>query len=139
MLLDMDFPERLATHPVHFAIKRCRELLDCATRVWRAINASGRGITFLTGHLGAWELLSFTHSALEQPISFLVFPIDNPRVEEYVELIRTGDDKQDIEVNTALLTSAIERMVRKYPDQWLWIHKRWKTRPAGEPDLYSDL
>jgi Kdo2-lipid IVA lauroyltransferase/acyltransferase len=31
----------------------------------------------------------------------------------------------------------MERMVRLYPDQWLWIHRRWKTRPPGEPGLYD--
>ena len=188
-----------------------------------------RGVIFLTGHLGAWELLSFGWSALEYPINFLVRPIDNPRIEGLiegirtrfgnraidkksaarhalrvlreggtlgiladlntqpnegvfvpffnhlacttagvatlalrtnavviptcaiwdekrrlyffhgdppVELVRTGDDRRDIEVNTALFTAAIERMVRLYPDQWLWIHKRWRTRPPGEKDLY---
>ncbi|HYK59598.1 MAG TPA: lipid A biosynthesis acyltransferase, partial [Bryobacteraceae bacterium] len=29
-----------------------------------------------------------------------------------------------------------ESVIREYPDQWLWIHRRWKTRPAGEPALY---
>ncbi|HEX5707483.1 MAG TPA: lysophospholipid acyltransferase family protein [Pyrinomonadaceae bacterium] len=190
----------------------------------------GRGVIFLTAHLGAWELLCFAHSALYNPISFLVRPIDNPRVEELIEglrtrfgnqpidkkaaalaamrmlkkggtlgvladlnahpregvfvpffnhlacttagvatlalrtdatvipccapwdeerrrfvfrggpvleLVRTGDHERDVEINTARFTAAIERQVRAYPDQWLWIHKRWKTRPSGEPDLYA--
>lgn len=188
-----------------------------------------RGIIFLTGHIGAWEMLSFGWSALEYPISFLVRPIDNPRVEELIEsirtrfgnqaidkksaarqalrvlrqggtlgilsdlnshphegvfvpffgklacttagvatlalktdavviptcavwnkerkryffhgdppieLVRTGDHERDVELNTARFAEAIERMVRLYPEQWLWVHKRWKTRPAGEPELY---
>ncbi len=196
----------------------------------REAEKNQRGVIFLTGHLGAWELLSFGWSALEYPISFLVRPIDNPLIEQMiekvrtrfgnraidkktaarqalrvlreggtlgvlsdlntqphegvfvpffgrlacttagiatlalktdaiviptvavwdkkrqryffhgdppVELMRTGDHKQDIEINTARFAAAIERLVRLYPDQWLWVHKRWKTRPPGEPDLYS--
>jgi KDO2-lipid IV(A) lauroyltransferase len=190
----------------------------------------GRGVIFLTSHIGAWELLCFAHSVFYEPISFLVRPIDNPRVDALVErirtrfgnqpidkkaaartalrllkqggtlgvladlntqeregvfvpffghlacttagvatlalrtdatvipvcapwderrkkfvfrggpvieLVRTGDDKRDIEINTANFTAAIERHVRAFPDQWLWIHKRWKTRPPGEPDIYT--
>jgi KDO2-lipid IV(A) lauroyltransferase len=192
--------------------------------------ARGRGVIFLTCHLGAWEILSFAHSALYNPISFMVRRLDNPRVEELidgvrtrfgnksidkkmaarsalkllrdggtlgiladlntqphegvfvpffnhlacttsgiavlalrtdaavipvvapwheergryvfhgspiVELVRTGDHERDVELNTALFTAAIEEQIRKYPDQWLWIHKRWKTRPDGEQDLYG--
>lgn len=192
--------------------------------------ARGKGVIFLTSHLGGWEILSFAHSALYEPLSFLVRPIDNPRIEELVEsyrtrfgnqpidkkaavrtalrvlreggtlgiladlntqqqegvfvpffghlacatagvaalalrtdaavipvcapwheerqrfvfhgdppmeVIRTGDYQQDIEINTARYTAAIERHVRAFPEQWLWIHKRWNTRPPGQPDLYA--
>lgn len=183
----------------------------------REVEKSKRGIIFLTGHLGCWELHSFGWSALEYPLSFLVRPLDNPRIEEMiesirtkfgnraidkqsaarqslrvlreggtlgilsdlntqtregvfvpffgklacttagiatlalktdavviptcavwnkekrryffhgdppVELVRTGDHEKDIELNTARFAAAVERMVRLYPDQWLWIHKR---------------
>jgi len=196
----------------------------------REAEKNKRGVIFLTGHLGVWELHSFGWSALEYPLSFLVRPLDNPRIEEMieavrtrfgnraidkqsaarqslrvlrvgitlgilsdlntqtregvfvpffgklacttagiatlalktdavviptcavwnkerkryffhgdppVELVRTGDHNKDIEVNTARFAAAVERMVRLYPDQWLWIHKRWKTRPEGEADLYE--
>lgn len=196
----------------------------------REAEKNKRGVIFLTAHLGVWELLSFGWSALEYPLSFLARPLDNERIEEMiehvrtrlgnrtidkknaarqalrvlrqggylgiladqntqpfegvfvpffgklacttagaatlalktdavvvplcavwnkkrkrylfhfdptVELVRTGDQSKDIEVNTARCTAAIENMIRLYPDQWLWIHKRWKTRPPGEPDIYQ--
>ena len=196
----------------------------------REAEKNGRGVIFLTGHVGSWELLSFGWSALEYPISFLVRPIDNPRVEEMiekirtrfgnraidkknaarqamrvlreggtlgilsdlnshphegvfvpffgklacttagiatlalktdavviptcavwdkqkqryffhgdppVELVRTGDHRKDVELNTARFAAAMERIIRLYPEQWLWIHKRWKTRPPGEPEFYD--
>jgi Kdo2-lipid IVA lauroyltransferase/acyltransferase len=52
-------------------------------------------------------------------------------------LIESGDDEQDMIENTARFTAAIEGYVRQYPEQWLWVHRRWKTRPEGEPSLYK--
>jgi len=54
-----------------------------------------------------------------------------------IPLIRTGDFKEEVMLNTARFTKVIEECARRYPDQWLWVHKRWHTRPVGEPDLYS--
>ncbi|HEY2846473.1 MAG TPA: lysophospholipid acyltransferase family protein [Pyrinomonadaceae bacterium] len=48
----------------------------------------------------------------------------------------TGELKQNVIDTTAAYTAEIEKLIRQYPDQWMWIHKRWKTRPPGEPDLY---
>jgi len=53
-----------------------------------------------------------------------------------VELIRTGDLEADITTNTQKFTSIIEGYVRRYPEQWLWVHRRWKTRPPGAAPLY---
>lgn len=53
-----------------------------------------------------------------------------------IELVRTGDDEADAITNTAVFNRIFEDYVRKYPDQWLWVHRRWKTRPAGSPPLY---
>ncbi|HVB86960.1 MAG TPA: lysophospholipid acyltransferase family protein [Candidatus Dormibacteraeota bacterium] len=53
-----------------------------------------------------------------------------------VELTRTGDEERDVVDNTARFTKVIECFVRAHPDQWLWVHKRWKTRPAGEKPIY---
>lgn len=197
----------------------------------RELRATGRGIIFLTLHLGAWEVLSFAHSALYNPLHFMVRRIDNLKVEELVEARRTrfgnvpvdksasvraalrvlsnggtlgiladlnahpkegvfvpffghlacttagvamlalrtnalvlpvcapydaatgryafryqpameplrsgGDRDADVRLNTERYASALEHFIRAYPEQWLWIHKRWRTRPAGEPDIYA--
>jgi len=58
------------------------------------------------------------------------------RFDPAVNLIRTGDDEADIVASTQLFTKIIEDYVRRYPDQWLWVHRRWKTRPEGQPALY---
>ena len=58
------------------------------------------------------------------------------RFEPAVELARTGDEDADVIENTARFTRVIEDFVRAHPDQWLWVHRRWKTRPPGEKPLY---
>ncbi len=191
--------------------------------------ARGKGVLFLTGHLGAWELSAFAHSLQGHPLWIVMRPLDNPylnrlvdhyrtmhgnrtvgkddfvrgllaamrageavgilmdtnmtppqgvfvnffgipactasglarialrtdaavvpgftvwdekarkyvlRFDPAVELIRTGDDQADFVANTARFTSVIEEHVRRYPDQWLWVHRRWKTRPEGEKPRY---
>jgi len=51
-------------------------------------------------------------------------------------VVTTGDAEQDALANTAAFTAKIEEYVRQYPEQWLWMHRRWKTRPAGEEGIY---
>jgi KDO2-lipid IV(A) lauroyltransferase len=53
------------------------------------------------------------------------------RFGEEIPLVVTGDDDADAIANTARLTAEIEHFVRRYPEQWLWVHRRWKTRPDG--------
>ena len=53
-----------------------------------------------------------------------------------IQIPHTANPAEDILAATQLCTQAIESWIRRYPDQWLWIHRRWKTRPAGEPGLY---
>lgn len=191
--------------------------------------AKGRGVLFLTGHLGAWELSAFAHSINGHPHNILVRRIDNPFIERLVdryrtlhgnrtidknnasrmilsalrrgeavgilidlntvrnlgvfcdffgiqacctpglatlalrtgaavlpsfitwdgqrqihtihfgkalEIVNTGNLKEDILTNTARFHKVVEEYVRRYPEQWLWVHKRWKTRPEGEAELY---
>lgn len=191
--------------------------------------AKGKGVLFVTAHLGAWEVGSFAHSIYGNPMQEVVRPLDNPYLDRFVEkyrtlhgnrtfakqefarglisamrngetvgvlmdtnmtppqgvfvdffgvpactasgiarvalkteaavvpaftiwdpvlrkyrvhfepeiqLVRTADTEADVIANTAKFTRCIEEFVRKYPDQWLWVHKRWKTRPEGGPPLY---
>jgi len=58
------------------------------------------------------------------------------RFEPAMETLRTGSEEADILANTAAYTKIIEDYARRYPEQWLWVHRRWKTRPPGEKPLY---
>ena len=58
------------------------------------------------------------------------------RIQEPVSIEDSGNEEQDVLRLTAKLSLVVEEYVRRYPDQWLWIHKRWKTRPPGEASLY---
>jgi Kdo2-lipid IVA lauroyltransferase/acyltransferase len=58
------------------------------------------------------------------------------RFDPALELVRTGDLEADIVANTQKFTTVIEGYVRRYPEQWLWVHRRWKTRPPGGKPLY---
>ena len=58
------------------------------------------------------------------------------RFGEELPVVTTGDAEQDALTNTAAFTAVIESYIRQYPEQWLWMHRRWKTRPAGEKGIY---
>ncbi|HLI35169.1 MAG TPA: lysophospholipid acyltransferase family protein [Terriglobia bacterium] len=55
---------------------------------------------------------------------------------EAVEWLRDDDPEKEITLNTAHFTKLLEQYIRRYPEQWLWMHRRWKTRPPGEPPVY---
>ena len=57
-------------------------------------------------------------------------------LETPIEYEKTANSEADIKNLTQAVTNVVERYVRKYPEQWLWIHKRWNTRPKGEKALY---
>lgn len=216
------FPKYSRENVNHVAVYEGFENFDAANR-------RGKGVLFLTAHLGAWEVGSFAHSVYGHPLRIVVRPLDNPLVNGMVEhyrtlhgnstfgkdefargliaamragetvgllmdqnmtppqgvfvpffgvqactasgiarvalhtdaavvpaftiwdphigkyrvhfdppltLVRTDSVEADVVANTAMFTNVLEQYVRKYPDQWLWVHRRWKTRPAGEQALY---
>jgi Kdo2-lipid IVA lauroyltransferase/acyltransferase len=192
----------------------------------------GKGVVYLTGHIGAWELSSYAHALYGFPLHYMARPLDNKplddlvnayrgmsgnkpiykneaarrmlrvlkdagtvgiladqntmpgegafvdffgvpactttgiarvalhtdaavvpgyafwdenlrkyrlRFEPPVSLVRTGDTEKDVLENTQRFTKVIEDIVRRHPDQWVWVHARWKNRPKGEAPLYPFL
>jgi Kdo2-lipid IVA lauroyltransferase/acyltransferase len=192
----------------------------------------GRGVLFLTAHMGAWELSSYAHALYGYPLHYMARPLDNRRLDALVNryrglsgnapiyknesaramlkilkdagtigiladqntmpqegvfvdffgapacttagiarvalhtgaavvpgyavwddrlrkyrlrfepplaLIRSGDLEHDILENTQRFAKVTEEIIRRYPEQWVWIHARWKTRPRGEAQLYDFL
>lgn len=190
----------------------------------------GRGVLFLTAHVGAWELSSYAHALYGFPLHYMARPLDNKRLDALVnryrglagnrpifknesaramlkilkeagtigiladqntlpqegafvdffgtpactttgiarvalhtgaavvpgyavwdaelgkyrlrfeppmELVCTGDTERDVLENTRRFAKVTEEIIRKYPEQWVWAHARWKTRPKGEPPLYD--
>lgn len=57
-------------------------------------------------------------------------------VETPVSFERTDDEEENVRRLTIAITERVENQIRRYPGQWLWVHKRWKTRPPGEPGIY---
>jgi KDO2-lipid IV(A) lauroyltransferase len=53
-----------------------------------------------------------------------------------LEFAHGGDAEADVLAATAKCNQVLEAWIRRYPDQWLWIHRRWKTRPPGEASFY---
>jgi len=49
-------------------------------------------------------------------------------IQEPLQLVETGDVKKDVETNTQLLHHTLESMIRQYPDQWFWVHRRWERK-----------
>ena len=50
-------------------------------------------------------------------------------IDKEIPLISTGNRRRDMEENTRLFHTVIEKYIKKYPTQWVWMHNRWKTTP----------
>lgn len=86
---------------------------------------AGTGFAKIAAHSGAAVIPGFALWSQNEGRYVLRF---------YPPLEMTGDAARD----TQALQSKLEEVIRAWPDQWLWIHRRWKTRPPGEPSLYEN-
>jgi KDO2-lipid IV(A) lauroyltransferase len=84
---------------------------------------AGTGFAKLAAHSGASVIPGFALWSEEERRYVLRF---------YPPVEMTGHAERD----TQAVQSKLEEAIRQHPDQWLWIHRRWKTRPAGESELY---
>ncbi len=218
------------SHFDEFTPDKVREIVEVIGKEhFDKAHATGRGILFFTGHFGSWEVFNLLPPAFGYGMNILVRRIDNPRVEDFVDKMRTrlgsvtldkrqagrkmyrllesgellgiladlnvqerdsvfvdffgipastttsiarlamktnavvlpafavwseekqkyvvhieppieyateGDYEENIKNLTQEITTMVEKYVRAFPEQWLWIHKRWNTRPKGEKGLY---
>jgi Kdo2-lipid IVA lauroyltransferase/acyltransferase len=106
-------------------------LIDQDTKVKsRFVNFLGRpcatpiGATLMALKTGAMIVPMFTHLRDDYKLEINCYP--------EIELTVTGDEETDLVVNTQKLNDVIEREIRKYPEQWVWMHERWKTKPGEE-------
>jgi len=190
---------------------------------FKRAQSKGKGVLVATAHFGNWELSAFAHALMTAPMHIVVRPLDNRRIDAFVEKRRalsgnhivekkdaareilralkrneavgilidqnttldegvfidffgvkacTGfafaklthhsgaavvpgyalwseDDRRyvlhfdpeiemtgDVQKDTQRIHAHLESVIRRNPDQYLWIHRRWKTRPPGEAALY---
>ncbi|MBS0013410.1 MAG: lysophospholipid acyltransferase family protein [Desulfobacterales bacterium] len=103
-------------------------LLDQNARVKDGVFVDFFGIPACTGK--GMALLARKTGAPVVPV-FLVRENGHYRVECHPALpkIQTRDKTKDIEAATGLYNKVIEDMIRRYPEQWFWVHQRWKTKP----------
>ncbi|MBM3812536.1 MAG: lysophospholipid acyltransferase family protein [Acidimicrobiia bacterium] len=83
----------------------------------------GTGFAKIAGHSGAAIIPGFALWSDEEGRYILKF---------HEPLLSSGNVEED----TRRIHAQLESVIRGYPEQWLWMHRRWKTRPSGEPQIY---
>ncbi len=80
------------------------------------------GVTVLALKTGAAVVPTYIHLGKDWKQHMVILP--------EVQLTVTGNEEADIHQNTQMLTNLTESIIRKHPEQWVWMHERWKTRPG---------
>jgi Kdo2-lipid IVA lauroyltransferase/acyltransferase len=106
-------------------------LIDQDTKVKsRFVNFFGRpaatpvGATILAMKTGAAIVPTYVHLGSDWKQHMHILP--------EIPLTITGDDEEDMVYNTQLLSNFTEGVIRQHPEQWVWMHERWKTQPGQE-------
>ena len=86
--------------------------------------ATATGPAFMALHTGAALLPAFIHRAPNNKHVVRIFPP--------IEFTPAGDNEADIRELTARINKSLEIVIREHPEQWFWLHNRWKTRPPAE-------
>lgn len=127
--------------PLHHALDAVMEALDRGDLVGLLVDQnSGHNKGVFVNFFGRKACSSKGLARLALSTGAPVVPVfifrENDRyvmeAQPELPLVFTGDENADVRVNTQNYQMAIEKMVRRYPDQWFWIHKRWKTRPLNQ-------
>ncbi len=85
---------------------------------------TNRGLALLAIRYGATVLPAFNIRQKDGRYKIMFDPV--------VELVRTGDFTRDVVENTRKFNEIIERYIRMAPDNWLWVHRRWRIKPIPE-------
>ena len=102
--------------------------------------SEGVDVNFFGHRVTATPAAAFLSIRCQSPV-LPIFCVRQPSgrlvlmVQPALEMKRTGDLRADIQANTQMITDVVEEFVRRYPDQWFWVHKRWKKY---YPDLYPE-
>ena len=106
-------------------------LIDQDTRVKsRFVNFFGKpaatpvGATVLAMKTGAAVVPTYIHLGGDWKQHMYILP--------EIPMRDSGDEEEDVVYNTQVLTNFIEDTIREHPDQWVWMHERWKTKPGEE-------
>jgi len=106
-------------------------LIDQNTSLEEGVFIDFFGVKACAG--SAFAKLAYRSGAAVVPGFALWSAAENKYVLRFYPAVEiTGDATAD----TQRIQTVLESVIREYPDQWLWIHRRWKTRPPGEKALY---
>ena len=121
------------------ALKRRRAVVQLIDQVLPA--KEGVFVRFFGRLVSTTPALSMAAIRSKAPVYVVMAAREGEKLRMFVEgpiaVPDTGDRRADLTAHTALLTEAIEATIRKYPEQWLWLHRRWKVA-APPPGLGSD-